>query len=75
MENYANDMLDKVSKNVIKFRKEKGMSQLDLAKAIGFKSAAYLGKTEIRKDNQHFNIKHLAKISKVLNIDINYFFK
>ena len=36
---------------------------------------AYLGRAEIRKDNHHFNIKHLAKISKTLEIDIQKFFE
>ena len=75
LEKYANKMLDKVSSNVIKYRKEKGFSQTKLAKAIGYKSAAYLGKAELRKDKHHFNIKQIAKISKVLDIDINSFFK
>lgn len=75
LENYANTMLDKVSKNVVKYRKQKGFSQAQLAKAIGYKSAAYLGKAEVRKENHHFNIKQIAKISKVLEIDIDSFFK
>lgn len=75
LEKYANKMLDRVSRNVIKYRKEKGFSQAQLAKSIGYKSAAYVGKAELRKDNQHFNIKQIAKISKVLNVDINSFFQ
>ncbi len=75
LEKYANQMLDKVSKNIIKYRKEKNLSQLDLARAMGYKSAAYLGKAEIRKDNHHFNIKQIAKIAKILNINIELFFK
>lgn len=75
LENYANAMLNIVSNNVIKYRKEKGISQLDLALAIGFKSAAYLGKAEKRKDNQHFNIKQIAKIAKILDIQMSNFFK
>lgn len=75
LENYADKTLDVVSKNVIKYRKKRGLSQLTLANAIGFKSAAYLGKAELRKDNQHFNIKHIAKIAKVLDIDLINFFK
>ena len=70
LEKHANNILDIVSQNVIKYRKKKGMSQLELAIAIGFKSAAYLGKAEIRKNNQHFNIKQIAKIAKVLDIEI-----
>jgi len=75
LEKYASQMLDKVSKNIVKYRKEKNFSQLELAKAMGYKSAAYLGKAEIRKDNQHFNIKQIAKIAKILNINIELLFK
>jgi len=75
LESYAKEMLDIVSKNVIKYRKDRGLSQKQLAIAIGFKSAAYLGKSELRTNNQHFNISQIAKISKVLNVEINSFFK
>ena len=75
LEEYSQDILNTVSKNVIKYRKKRGLSQMQLALEIGLKGGAYLGKAEIRKDNQHFNIKHLAKISKVLNIDICKFFR
>ncbi len=35
----------------------------------------YLGRAELRIKNHHFNIKHIAKISKVLDVDICEFFK
>ncbi|WP_421716903.1 helix-turn-helix transcriptional regulator [Arcobacter arenosus] len=75
LESFSEEVLDTVSKNVLKYRKEKGMTQMQLALEIGMNGGAYLGRAEIRKDNQHFNIKHLAKISKVLEIDICEFFK
>lgn len=75
LEKYSDEVYSIISKNVQKYRKLNGMSQLDLALAIGLKGAAYLGKAELRKNNHHFNIKHLAKMSKVFNIDICEFFK
>lgn len=36
---------------------------------------AYLGRAEIRKDKHYFNIKHLAKIANVLEVDIRKFLK
>lgn len=75
LDNYSEEILDVISKNVIKYRKEKGLSQMQLALEIGLSGGAYLGRAEIRKDNHHFNIKHLAKISKVLEVDICEFFK
>ncbi len=68
-------MLNTISKNVLKYRKEKGLTQMQLALEIGMSGSAYLGRAEIRKDNHHFNIKHLAKISKILDVDICEFFK
>ena len=64
-----------ISKNVIKFRKIKKYSQLKLANAIGHKNATFLGKAELLAENKHFNLEHLYKISKVLQIDICEFFK
>lgn len=39
----ASKLLDKISENVVKYRKEKGYSQLKLATEIGYSSASYLG--------------------------------
>ncbi len=75
LDKYSDEILDIVSKNVKKYREKKGYSQLQLALEIGMNGAAYLGRAEIRKNNNHFNIKHLAKISKILEIDIKYFFE
>lgn len=76
LESYSEEILDIVSKNVVKYRKEKGLTQIQLALEIGMSGGAYLGRAEIRKDNKHhFNLKHLAKISKVLDVDICEFFK
>jgi len=75
LEIYSNELLDTVSKNVCRIRKEKGFSQLKLSIDIGLKGAAYLGRMETREKGQHFNIAHLAKISKILKVDICEFFK
>ena len=75
LEIYSNQILDTVSKNVKKYREEKGYSQMQLALEIGMSGGAYLGRAELRSQNHHFNIKHLAKISKILKIDIEEFFK
>jgi DNA-binding XRE family transcriptional regulator len=71
----AKDFLDLISKNVIRIRKEKGFSQLKLATEIGYSSASYIGRMEIRKNNEHFNLIHLFKISKVLEVPISAFFE
>ena len=75
LEEYSQNILDIVSKNVIKYRKIKGYTQMQLALVLGMSGGANLGRGEIRKDNHHFNLVHLAKIAKVLDIDIALFFK
>jgi transcriptional regulator with XRE-family HTH domain len=71
----ANELLDLISSNVVKFRKAKGYSQLKLATEMGYSSASYFGCIEIRKNGQHFNISQLYKISKILDIPIAQFFE
>lgn len=75
LESFSEQVLDTVSKNVLKYRQKKGLTQMQLALEIGMSGGAYLGRVEIRKDNHHFNIRHLAKISKILDVDICEFFK
>lgn len=75
LEQYSEDLLDTVSKNVKKYRERKGLSQMQLGLEIGFTNGAYIGKVELRKSNHHFNLKHLAKIAVVLDVDICNFFK
>ena len=75
LENYGENILDIVSDNVKKYREQKGLTQMQLALEIGLSGGAYLGRAEIRKNNHHFNIKQLAKISKILDVDIKIFFE
>lgn len=75
LENYGEKILDIVSLNVKKYREQKGLTQMQLALEIGMNGGAYLGRAEIRKNKHHFNIKHLAKIAKVLDVDIKKFFE
>lgn len=72
---YSEEILDRVSANVKKYRELKGYSQMQLALDIGMSSGAYLGRAELRKANHHFNIKHLAKISLILDVAIADFFE
>ena len=64
-----------ISKNIIKIRKSKKISQLDLATSIGHTSAAFFGKAELLAENKHFNLEHLYKIAIALNVDIKEFFE
>ena len=57
-----------------KFRESAGISQLDLALEIGIKSAAFYSNCENLRYGKHFNLEHIYKISKALNINIKEFF-
>ena len=63
-----------ISSNVIKFRKEKKYSQLQLALDIGLTGNAFIARAEKRTNNAHFNIEHLVKISLILEVDLVQFF-
>lgn len=61
-------MYRKIGANVMRIRKEKGMSQLDLALSIGLKSVGLISVAEIYHNKKHFNLEHLYKIAKVLDV-------
>jgi putative transcriptional regulator len=64
-----------IGKNVKKIREEKGISQLNLAMAIGHKSVGVVSNCELCLQNKHFNIEHLIKIADVLDVNIKDFFE
>ena len=57
-----------ISNNIRAHRTAKNMSQLELALSIGMKSAAFLGNAENNTNGKHFNIEHIYKIAKALNV-------
>lgn len=64
-----------IGKNVKRIRQEKEVSQLELGLAIGHTGVGTISVAEIFYNNKHFNIEHLYKIAKVLDVDICEFFK
>jgi transcriptional regulator with XRE-family HTH domain len=63
-----------IGKNVMHLRKEKGMTQLDLALAMGLKSVGLISVAEIYHNKKHFNLEHLYKIAAVFGVEITDFF-
>lgn len=60
----------------VKFAREKaGLTQLQLALAIGHKSVGLVSCAEIYHKKQHFNIEHLLKIAAVLDIEVSELLK
>ncbi|TLD92265.1 XRE family transcriptional regulator [Helicobacter magdeburgensis] len=64
----------RIANNVARIRKEKGVSQLELSLAIGYKSVSLIAGAEAKYKNIHFNLEHLYKIAQVLQVDIKDFF-
>ena len=69
------DFYLKIMNNIRRIRKEKGITQLDLALTIGHKSMSTIGKIEADVEDKHYNIEHLYKIAKVLDVDVCEFFQ
>lgn len=63
---------EKVGKNVAKYRKEARLSQLKLAMLMDLNSVSLVASAETyKKSGKHFNLEHIYKISRILNIGYN----
>lgn len=62
-----------IRKNITKYRKEKNITQKELAKRIGY-SVSYLNAIESKVKKKTFSITVLGRIADVLKIDIKEFF-
>ncbi|MEA3314858.1 MAG: helix-turn-helix transcriptional regulator [Campylobacterota bacterium] len=59
-----------ISNNIKKIRTSKKLTQLDMALSMGFTTATFYTNAENYKDNKHFNLEHIIKISKILDVKI-----
>jgi putative transcriptional regulator len=69
------EFIKQIATNVKRIRLEKGITQLALALMIGQKSAAFYANAENSAKNRRFNLEHLYKIAKALDVDVIEFFK
>lgn len=60
-----------LSQKIRHLREEKNITQLDLALDIGIKSVAFYSNCENNRYDKHFNLEHLYKIAKALDVDIS----
>ncbi|WP_044418607.1 helix-turn-helix domain-containing protein [Halarcobacter anaerophilus] len=67
----AEEFYKLVSKNVKKYRQEKGESQLEFSQNVGFNSVSFYCDCENNKNGKHFNLLHIVRIADYLNIDVN----
>ncbi|MDP2849492.1 MAG: helix-turn-helix transcriptional regulator [Sulfuricurvum sp.] len=61
-------MYKRIGENVKKYRELKEMSQLQLSNAMGYNSVSLVSAAELCSDGKHFNLEHLYKIAKILDI-------
>lgn len=64
-----------ISANVKRLRLAHKKPQLDLVLEMGMKSTSFYSKCENAKENHHFNLEHLIKISKILGVGMDGFFE
>lgn len=64
-----------ISKNIKHLRKLKKLTQENVALSMGFTTATFYTNAENFKNGKHFNLEHIIKISKILDIDICEIFK
>ncbi|TQR34689.1 XRE family transcriptional regulator [Campylobacter sp. MIT 99-7217] len=64
-----------LSRKIRQIREKKGISQLDLALDIGIKSVAFYSNCENNRYGKHFNLEHIYKICKSLEIKIQDLFE
>ena len=60
-----------ISQNIKKLRQKHKYTQLDFSANIGFNSVSFYCDCENNKNGKHFNLLHIVRISKFLDIDIN----
>ena len=69
------DFYKLIGRNVAKFRKEKGMSQMKLSLEMGYESVSVVSSAEVCYRGKHFNLGNLYQIANILEVDICDFFQ
>lgn len=72
---FSEKLHKQIGKNVQKIRKERNVSQLKLAYALGYKSVSPISSAEIYYNKIHFNIEQIVKIAYVLDVPTSVFFE
>lgn len=63
-----------VASNIKRIRKEKKLSQLEVALCIGQKAPGFYANMENNAYGKHFNLSHLFRLSKLFDTPIEAFF-
>jgi transcriptional regulator with XRE-family HTH domain len=83
MDQYLSEISDKeikefhqyIGTRVKHYRESREISQLQMALSLGIKSVAFYSNCENNKQGKHFNVEHLYKICKVLDVSLSEFFQ
>jgi len=67
---YEINIYEQVSRNIKKYRKERGLTQAQLAEAVGV-SHEFIRRIESKKGKKTFSFETVWNISKVLNIGLD----
>jgi len=67
----VDEFYTKISRNIKTNINKLGLSQLLFSQNVGFNSVSYYCDCENRKNSKHFNLIHVVKIAKFLDVDIN----
>ena len=70
-----NTVYNQITENIKKMRKERNITQEELALNIGHSSASMISKIEAGLENKHYNIRQLFLISKVLEVPLSKLFE
>jgi len=71
LEKDAEKFLDNISKNIERIREQKGITKLDVSRELGFMYPDHYSRMELRAGGKHFNLKHIYKLSKILDVSIS----
>ncbi len=69
------DFFETISFNVKRLRKERGLSQLEVALSIGQKAVGFYASIENYRHGKHFNLLHLFKLSRLFGVEMSEFFR
>ncbi len=64
-----------ISKNIKLIRLREKKTQEEIALSMGFTTATFYTNAENNRQNKHFNLEHIIKISKILDVHISSFFE
>lgn len=74
LHNKSDNIYETVAKNIRYYRKQKNMTQHELAEITGY-SYAFIRRIEAPECKKHFSIQTIYIISLALDIDIKYLFE